>query len=227
MSKKYVKQTKKQSEEIINILIDTYKDAKCGLDYTTPFSLVVALILAAQCTDKRVNEVTPILFNKYPSIESIKNADITDIMNIVRPCGFTKGKSNSIVQSAKIVCDEFNGAVPDTMEDLTKLSGIGRKSANIILQECFGKVEGIAVDTHALRISNRLGLSKENDPSKVEQDLLKKIPKKYWVLVNHLLVYHGREICDARKPKCDICPVSAYCKYFKQNQKNPKIKIDA
>ena len=111
MSKKYVKQTKKQSEEIINILIDTYKDAKCGLDYTTPFSLVVALILAAQCTDKRVNEVTPILFNKYPSIESIKNADINDIMNIVRPCGFTKGKSNSIVQSAKIVCDEFNGGI--------------------------------------------------------------------------------------------------------------------
>lgn len=212
MSKKYVKQTKKQSEEIINILIDTYKDAKCGLDYTTPFSLVVALILAAQCTDKRVNEVTPILFNKYPSIESIKNADITDIMNIVRPCGFTKGKSNSIVKSAKIVCDEFNGAVPDTMEDLTKLSGIGRKSANIILQECFGKVEGIAVDTHVTRISRKIGFSNSKTPLEIEKDLLKLFNKKYWKKINHVLVLHGRAICIANRPKCDECPISNLCK---------------
>ena len=162
--------------------------------------------------DKRVNEVTPILFNKYPSIESIKNADINDIMNIVRPCGFTKGKSNSIVQSAKIVCDEFNGVVPDTMEDLTKLSGIGRKSANIILQECFGKVEGIAVDTHVTRISRKIGFSNSKTPLEIEKDLLKLFNKKYWKKINHVLVLHGRAICIANRPKCDECPISNLCK---------------
>ena len=200
MSKKYKKQTKKQSEKIINILINEYKEAKCGLDYTTPFSLVVALILAAQCTDKRVNEITPIFFSKFKTIEDVKNANIDDVINIIRPCGFFKNKAHAIIESAKIICNDFNGIVPDTMEDLTKLYGIGRKSANIILQECFGKVVGIAVDTHVTRISR-----------KIENELLKLFDKKYWEKINHVLVIHGRAICIANHPKCDICPINNLC----------------
>ncbi len=212
MSKKYIRQTKKQSEETINILIDTYKDAKCGLDYTTPFSLVVGLILAAQCTDKRVNDTTPILFNKYPTIEDIKNAKLEDVMAIVKPCGLTKSKARSIIESARIVCEDFNGIVPNTMDELTKLCGIGRKSANIILQECFGKVEGIAVDTHVTRIARKIGFSNGANPIEIEKDLLKRFDKKYWKKINHVLVLHGRALCIANRPKCDDCPINNICK---------------
>lgn len=212
MSKKYIRQTKKQSEETINILINTYKDAKCGLNYTTPFSLVVALILAAQCTDKRVNEVTKIFFDKYPTIEKIKNANLEDVMDIVRPCGFTKNKSHAIIESARIVYDEFDSVVPNTMEELTKLCGIGRKSANIILQECFGKIVGIAVDTHVTRISRKIGFSNGTSQLYIENDLLKRFDKKYWKKINHVLVLHGRAICIANRPKCDECPVNNLCK---------------
>ncbi len=212
MSKKYISQTKKQSEETIKILIDTYKDAKCGLDYTSPFYLVVALILAAQCTDKRVNEITPLFFKRFPTIEDVKNASIEDVINIIRPCGFYKNKAHSIIESARIVCDEFNGKVPNTMEDLTKLCGIGRKSANIILQECFGKIEGIAVDTHVTRISRKIGFSNGKTQIQIENELLKRFDKKYWGKINHVLVLHGRAICIANRPKCDECPISNLCK---------------
>lgn len=212
MSKKYISQTKKQSEETIKILIDTYKDAKCGLDYTSPFYLVVALILAAQCTDKRVNEITPLFFKRFPTIEDVKNASIEDVINIIRPCGFYKNKAHSIIESARIVCDEFNGKVPNTMEDLTKLCGIGRKSANIILQECFGKIEGIAVDTHVTRISRKIGFSNGKTQIQIENELLKRFDKKYWGKINHVLVFHGRAICIANRPKCDECPISNLCK---------------
>ena len=211
MSKKYISQTKKQSEETIKILIDTYKDAKCGLDYTSPFYLVVALILAAQCTDKRVNEITPLFFKRFPTIEDVKNASIEDVINIIRPCGFYKNKAHSIIESARIVCDEFNGKVPNTMEDLTKLCGIGRKSANIILQECFGKIEGIAVDTHVTRISRKIGFSNGKTQIQIENELLKRFDKKYWGKINHVLVLHGRAICIANRPKCDICPINNLC----------------
>ena len=212
MSKKYISQTKKQSEETIKILIDTYKDAKCGLDYTSPFYLVVALILAAQCTDKRVNEITPLFFKRFPTIEDVKNASIEDVINIIRPCGFYKNKAHSIIESARIVCDEFNSKVPNTMEDLTKLCGIGRKSANIILQECFGKIEGIAVDTHVTRISRKIGFSNGKTQIQIENELLKRFDKKYWGKINHVLVLHGRAICIANRPKCDECPISNLCK---------------
>lgn len=212
MSKKYISQTKKKSEETIKILIDTYKDAKCGLDYTSPFYLVVALILAAQCTDKRVNEITPLFFKRFPTIEDVKNASIEDVINIIRPCGFYKNKAHSIIESARIVCDEFNGKVPNTMEDLTKLCGIGRKSANIILQECFGKIEGIAVDTHVTRISRKIGFSNGKTQIQIENELLKRFDKKYWGKINHMLVLHGRAICIANRPKCDECPISNLCK---------------
>ena len=212
MSKKYISQTKKQSKKKIKIIIERYKDAKCGLDYTSPFYLVVALILAAQCTDKRVNEITPLFFKRFPTIEDVKNASIEDVINIIRPCGFYKNKAHSIIESARIVCDEFNGKVPNTMEDLTKLCGIGRKSANIILQECFGKIEGIAVDTHVTRISRKIGFSNGKSQIQIENELLKRFDKKYWGKINHVLVLHGRAICIANRPKCDECPISNLCK---------------
>ena len=212
MSKKYRSQTKKQSEEIIKILIDTYKDAKCGLDYSSPFYLVVALILAAQCTDKRVNEITPLFFKRFPTIEDVKNASMEDVIEIIKPCGFYKNKAHSIIESAKIICDKFNGQVPDTMEDLTKLCGIGRKSANIILQECFKKTVGIAVDTHVTRISRKIGFSNGGSQLQIENELLKRFDKKYWEKINHVLVLHGRAICIAKRPKCDECPISNLCK---------------
>ncbi|MBQ8380042.1 MAG: endonuclease III [Clostridia bacterium] len=212
MIKKYKKQTKKQSEEIVKILIEEYKDAKCGLDYTTPFSLVVALILAAQCTDKRVNEITPIFFEKYKTIEEVKNASIDEVIDIIKPCGFYSNKAKSIIGSAKIVCDNFNGIVPNTMKELTTLTGIGRKSANIILQECFGKIEGIAVDTHVTRIVRKIGFSNGKTQFEIESELLKLFDKKYWGKINHMMVLHGRAICIANRPQCDKCPVSHLCK---------------
>lgn len=212
MIKKYKKQTKKQSEEIVKILIEEYKDAKCGLDYTTPFSLVVALILAAQCTDKRVNEITPIFFEKYKTIEEVKNASIDEVIDIIKPCGFYSNKAKSIIGSAKIVCDNFNGIVPNTMKELTTLTGIGRKSANIILQECFDKIEGIAVDTHVTRIVRKIGFSNGKTQFEIESELLKLFDKKYWGKINHMMVLHGRAICIANRPQCDKCPVSHLCK---------------
>ncbi len=209
--KKYIKINKSNIVEIINILERYYPDAKCSLDYTTPFELVCALILAAQCTDERVNKVIPVLFNKFKDVYGIANADISDISNIVKPCGFYNNKAISISQSAKIIVNEFNGKVPNNMNDLCKLKGIGRKSSNIILQECFNNTVGIAVDTHVTRISRKIGISNENTQEKIEADLMNKIEKKYWSKVNHLFVYHGRAICNARKPDCINCPIKDLC----------------
>ena len=209
--KKYKNIQKKNIEPVINILSNYYKDAKCSLNFNTPFELVVALILAAQCTDARVNEITPILFKKYKSVKDIASADVLDIENIVKPCGFYKNKAKSIVSSAQIITNNFDGKVPDNMQDLCKLSGIGRKSSNIILQECFNTTVGIAVDTHVTRISRKIGMSNSNNALAIEEDLKNKIDKKYWSIINHILVYHGRAICIARKPQCDICPIASLC----------------
>lgn len=222
-----MKSIMKKVEELILELSRHYDGKKGSLDFTTPFELLIAVMLSAQCTDARVNIVTKDLFKIANSPQDFAKMDVKDIEKLISSISFYRNKAKHIKECSMQIIENYGGIVPSSMEELTKLSGIGRKSANVIMLEAFNNCQGIAVDTHALRISNRLGLSKENEASKVEQDLLKKIPKKYWVLVNHLLVYHGREICDARKPKCDICPVSAYCKYFKQNQKNLKIKIDA
>lgn len=212
MNKNYKKITKKDAKKAILILKDYYQDAKCGLDYSTPFSLVVALILAAQCTDARVNLITPIFFNKYKTIEDIANANINEIENIIKPCGFYKNKAKSIKNTAILLKNDFNLKVPNTMEDLTKLPGIGRKSANIILQECFGKTVGIAVDTHVTRISRKIGLTDKNTQSEIEQDLMKKVDKQYWSTINHIFVWHGRKICIARRPNCNNCPIFSLCK---------------
>ena len=198
--------------DIINILKKTYPEAKCSLDFNKPFDLVVAVMLSAQCTDERVNKTTPALFSKYPTIESFANADITDLEKMIHPCGFYKNKAKNIIETAKKVLNNFDGIVPSNMEDLLALPGVGRKSANVIMLEVFGISQGVAVDTHCKRISNRLGLSKESDPTKIEFDLIQKFPPETLKDVNHLFMYFGRDICTARNPKCEQCPLRNFCK---------------
>ena len=210
---------KKEIIELIELLKNYYPDATCSLDFNTPFELVVAVMLSAQCTDERVNKTTPALFSKCKTIQDFADIDIQELEEIIHPCGFYKNKAKNIKLCAKQILENFNGNVPKTMEELTSLAGVGRKSANVIMLEVFGIAEGIAVDTHAKRISNLVGLSKEKEPSKIEQDLLKLIPKDYLKDINHLFVWHGRNTCIARKPKCDTCPINHLCEHFKSIQK--------
>lgn len=197
---------------IINILKDTYPDAQCSLDFKIPFQMVVAVMLSAQCTDDRVNKTTPTLFDRCKTIEDFANIDINELEDIIHPCGFYKNKAKNIKLCAKQVLENFGGIVPNNMKDLMSLAGVGRKSANVVMLEVFDDAQGIAVDTHAKRISNLIGFSSEKEPEKIEHDLIRLIPKEYWKDVNHLLIWHGRNICVARNPKCDICPIRGYCK---------------
>lgn len=210
----------KKSDAIIlfNKLKDYYPDATCSLDFSEPFQLVVAVMLSAQCTDERVNKTTPKLFERCKSIEDFANISIDELENIIHPCGFYKNKAKNIKLCAKQVLENFNGIVPHTMKELTSLAGVGRKSANVIMLEVFGIAEGVAVDTHAKRISNLTGLSKEKEPEKIERDLLKTFPKECWKDLNHLFVWHGRNVCVARNPKCNICPISNLCKFAKSKE---------
>ena len=209
---------KKDTLKIIEILKEYYPDATCSLDFKNPFEMMISVMLAAQCTDERVNKTTPELFAKYGTPELMAKADIKDLENIVHPCGFYKNKAKNMKACSQMILDKFDGQVPNNMKDLQSLPGVGRKSANVIMLEAFHDPQGIAVDTHAKRISNRIGFSNESDPEKVELDLLKQIPKELYYDVNHLLVWHGRKICDARKPKCEECPVSKYCKEFNKKK---------
>lgn len=199
--------------KIIEILKKAYPDARCSLDFTTPFELLVAVILSAQCTDERVNKTTPHIFDKYKTPEDFASLDITILENLVHPCGFYKNKAKNIKSMAQKLISQFNSKVPDNMEDLIHLPGVGRKTANVVMLEAFNKPCGIAVDTHAKRISNRLGLSDNDSPEKIEQDLLKIVPNEYLQDINHLFVWHGRNICSSRSPKCDVCPIQRYCKF--------------
>ena len=205
---------KKDVIDFYKILKDTYPDATCSLDFQTPFQIVVAVMLSAQCTDERVNKTTPALFKRCKTLQDFTDIDIHELEEIIHPCGFYKNKAKNIKLCAKQVLENFNGVVPQNMDDLLTLAGVGRKSANVILLEAFGIANGIAVDTHAKRISNRIGLSSEKEPEKIEQDLLKIFPKAYLKDINHLLVWHGRKTCDSRKPKCDICTVKQYCNFY-------------
>lgn len=202
---------KRDIVKIIEILKETYPDATCSLDFKTPFELGIAVMLSAQCTDERVNKITPLLFEKFKEPEDYINASIEEIEEIIKPCGFYKNKAKNVYGYAKMIIEKYNGIVPDKMEELIKLPGIGRKSANVIMLEAFDNPQGIAVDTHAKRIANRIGLSSEKEPLKIEQDLIKIIPKEYFKDVNHLFVWHGRNICNARKPGCNKCPINKYC----------------
>ena len=211
---------KKFAKEIVSKLKTAYPDATCSLDFTSPFELVVAVMLSAQCTDERVNKTTPTLFNRCKTVEDFANIDIKELEEIIHPCGFYKNKAKNIKLCAEQIINNFNGEVPHTMKELTSLAGVGRKSANVIMLEVFGIAEGIAVDTHAKRISNLMGLSKEKEPEKIEQDLIKFFPKDTLKDINHLFVWHGRNSCVARNPKCDICPVNNYCEFYNKSIKN-------
>lgn len=204
--------TKKQIKELIETLRNMYPEATCSLDFKTPFQLVVAVCLSAQCTDERVNLTTPKLFERCKTIEDFANIDLEELEDLIHPCGFYKNKAKNLKKCAKQILEDFNGEVPNTMDELITLAGVGRKSANVIMLEVFGDPQGIAVDTHCKRIANRIGLSKEKDPAKIEQDLLKQIDKEDYKDVNHLFVWHGRYTCKARKPECQTCPLKQLCK---------------
>ena len=203
--------------KFVEILKETYPDATCSLDFKTPFQMVVAVMLSAQCTDERVNKTTPALFERCKTVQDFADIDINELEKIIHPCGFYKNKAKNIKLCAKQVLENFGGDVPDNMEDLQSLAGVGRKSANVVMLEAFNSPQGIAVDTHAKRVSNLVGLSNESDPVKIEQDLLKIFPKEYLKDINHLFVWHGRNTCVARKPKCDSCSVKNFCKYYKKS----------
>ena len=203
---------KELAVEIVKKLKEMYPDAKCSLDFKTPFEMLVAVCLSAQCTDDRVNQVTPELFKVYDTPEDFANCDIKKLEELIHSCGFYKNKAKNLKSAGKKIVEDFNGKVPNTMEELISIPGVGRKSANVIMLEAFNNPQGIAVDTHVKRISNRIGFSKQSEPEKIEQDLLKQIPKEYYKDVNHLLIYHGRSICTARNPKCSKCPIFEICK---------------
>ena len=201
--------------EMIEILKKTYPDATCSLDFSTPFELVIAVMLSAQCTDERVNKVTKEMYKKVNTPEGFAKMKVEEIEKMISSISYFHTKAMHIKECSIQIIENFNGQVPNNMKDLMTLSGIGRKSANVIMLEAFGDCQGIAVDTHVFRISRRLGLSDKNEPQKVEQDLLKLYPKKYWPLVNHILISHGRNVCKAQSPKCDECTISKYCEYYK------------
>ena len=208
---------KENAIKIVEILKEYYPDAKCSLDFKTPFELVVATILSAQCTDERVNKTTPSIFSKYSTPQDFANIDIEELEQLIHPCGFYKNKAKNIKACAQKILDDFNGKVPENIDKLITLPGVGRKTANVVMLEAFGNAVGIAVDTHAKRISNLIGLSSKTDPLKIEQDLLKLFSQEYLENINHLFMWHGRNICIARNPKCDVCPINKYCNNFSKH----------
>jgi endonuclease III len=197
--------------EIIRRLEAQYPEARCSLDHGDPLQLLVATILSAQCTDARVNIVTRDLFRKYRSAGDYAAADPAVFEGEIRSTGFFRNKTKSVIGMAQALVERFGGQVPDTMEALTSLPGVGRKTANVVLGNAFGKDEGIVVDTHVARIAGLLGLTRESDPVKIEQDLMAVVPQRRWTLFPHLLIHHGRAICVARRPRCDACPLVDLC----------------
>ncbi len=201
-----------RAREIMRRLGDLYPAAHIALDHDgDPWHLLVAVILSAQTTDVGVNRVTPVLFARFPGPRELAAADILEVEDIVRPTGFYHNKTKSIMGSARMVIAEFGGHVPDTMDDLMRLPGVARKTANIVISNAFGRVEGIAVDTHVFRLAHRLGLSGENDPNKVERDLCALIPREEWFHVNYRFIDHGRAVCTAKRPICGACALSDLC----------------
>jgi endonuclease-3 len=197
--------------EVFERLKRAHPDAHIELDYETPLQLSMATILSAQCTDKRVNMVTPLLFKTYPTAQSLADAQPEKLEELIRSTGFFRNKTKSLIGLGKALVERHNGEVPDSMEALVKLPGVGRKTANVILGNAFGKNEGVVVDTHVGRLSLRLGLTKHTDPVKVEQDLMPLFPQEEWTMLSHLLIFHGRRVCDARVPKCGICVLADIC----------------
>ena len=201
----------KRAPEIYRRLHGEYPDATCALDHRNPYELLVATILSAQCTDKRVNMVTPALFEKYPDAPSMAAADPEHLQEMIKSTGFFRNKTKSLLGMSTKIAEAHGGRVPATMEELVKLPGVGRKTANVVLGNAFDTNVGVVVDTHVSRLSQRLALSRESDPVKIEQDLMKLFPQEQWTMLSHLLISHGREICDARRPLCEKCVVNDLC----------------
>jgi endonuclease-3 len=205
------KNKKEYAVRIIKILEKNYGYIKCALNFSSPFELLTATILSAQCTDERVNKVTEDLFKRYKNVEDYANANILELENYIKSAGFFRNKAKNIIKSAQMVINKYNGGVPQTMKELLELSGVARKTANVVLGSAFGKSEGIAVDTHVIRITNLLKLTKYDDPVKIEKDLMKIIPKKYWMSFSFLIQTLGRRICKARNPEHVVCPLNEIC----------------
>jgi endonuclease III len=202
-------------KRIIVILGEEYPGAKCTLDFETPHQLLVAAILAAQCTDEKVNQVTPALSRKYPSVEAFAKADLAELEAMIRPTGFFRNKARALIVSARQIVSDHGGKVPDVIEDLTKLTGVGRKTANLIVGVAYGQ-PAVIVDTHVIRVSGRLGLTAEKDPVKIETDLRDIVPREDMTRFNHLIVAHGRTVCKAPTPRCEVCRLLDLCPHGQQ-----------
>lgn len=213
----------KKIDQIIKILNKEYGNIGIALNFSNVFELLVATILSAQCTDKRVNIITSELFKKYKTIEDYAKADLVEFQNDIKSAGFYRNKAKNIISTANKVLEHHKGKVPDTMEELIKLDGVARKTANIVLGSGYGISAGIAVDTHVIRLSNLIGLSKNSDPVKIELDLMKIIPKKYWIKISFLIQTLGRRVCTARKPAHEICPIKNLCVFYVKNRKKQNI----
>lgn len=203
-------------ETILDLLEEMYPEAQCALDHEDPFQLLVATVLSAQTTDKSVNKVTGELFRRFDNPFLLAKADPEEVAEIIRTIGLYRTKANNIVALAKLLVENYMGIVPSAYEDLVTLPGVGRKTANVVRSVAF-KQDCIAVDTHVFRVANRIGLTKGKTPLEVEEGLMEIVPKERWSKTHHSLIFHGRSICDARKPRCEICPIQNYCHYFKFN----------
>src|SRR5579875_449818 len=206
-----VDQSAERVTEILRRLRAAYPDAECALVHRSPWELLVATILSAQCTDARVNMVTPKLFAAFPTPQAMAQATPVAIEEYVKSTGFYRNKAKSIHGASKRLVEVYGGKLPETMDELLTLPGAARKTANVVLGVAFGKAEGVVVDTHVLRLSNRLGLVDSNDPKKVEQELIRILPQDRWIQFSHEMIHHGRQVCDARKPKCEVCPLEDLC----------------
>jgi endonuclease-3 len=210
-------ETEKESEKkaklmkIIELLETQYPRAKTALRYSSPLEILVATILSAQCTDKRVNIVTKSLFKKYRTAEDYANADLAELEQDIRSTGFYRNKAKNIKNTGRLLVEKFDSQVPDTMEQILELPGVARKTANIVLSNAYGVIEGIAVDTHVRRLSKRLGLTENKNPNKIEKDLMQIVPRSHWKRITNLLISHGRNVCTARKPKCESCVLNKLC----------------
>ncbi|GII93681.1 endonuclease III [Sinosporangium siamense] len=210
----------RRARRMNRILGETYPDAHCELDYGNPLELLVATILSAQCTDKRVNMVTPVLFAKYQTAEDYAAADRAELEEIIRSTGFFRAKTTSIIGMAQAVCERYGGEVPGRLKDLVTLPGVGRKTANVVLGNAFG-VPGITVDTHFQRLTRRFGWTTETDPVKIEHEVGSLIPKREWTVMSHRIIWHGRRICIARKPACGACPLADLCPAYGTGPTDP------
>ncbi|QNN22553.1 endonuclease III [Planctomycetales bacterium ZRK34] len=208
---KKMRDTMARGQRIYKQLEKEFPEAKCALLHDNPFELLIATILSAQCTDERVNMTTPALFKKYPTPEKMANAKQEDVEKIIRSCGFYRNKAKSIRGAAMGIVEDHDGKVPDAMDELLELPGVARKTANVVLGNAFGINVGMVVDTHIKRLSYRMGFTSHTDPVKVERDLMQLFPAEQWTMLSHLLIWHGRRTCSARKPDCDHCPVANDC----------------